>query len=247
MSWSSILILLCVVLIFTVIIKLIKRYRVIKCLGFFVIIIIVFGVSFFISVFLKVDHTPIIEGHIIDSDNNQPIPDTIVRCRWRGKVLETTTILKELYIVANNNGYYKIPAEKIKTSFKKGDLRSISLEYLHPYYRYKIIIIGRSSDIKINKLLKIKQYQLNVNIRSFSTEYNEANKNNCNAISSIIYRHNSDYFYSAKEANLIIDKDGIWKDWERILRKTCADADYKLEINKLERLRNIIEKNLKKK
>lgn len=244
MSFSSLLILLCLLLISIVIIKSIKRYRIIKCFGLFIIIIILFGVSFFISVFLKVDHTPIIEGHIIDFNNNQPIPDTIVRCRWRGKVLETTTILKELYIIANNNGYYKIPAEKIKTSFKKGELRSISLEYLHPYYRYKIIIINERSDkIKINELLKIKQYQLNVNIKKFSTEYNEIIKNNCNAISSIIYTKNSDYFYWAKKANLIFNKDDIWKNWEKILRKTCADADYKLKINNLERLRKVIEKN----
>jgi len=205
-------------------------------------------VGLFISFFLKVDHTPNINGNVIDSDNGQPIPDTIVRCRWRGKVLETTTILKERYIATDNNGYYKIPAEKIRPSFRKGELSSISLEYLHPYYIYKIIIIDKiSRKIQINELLKIKEYKFNINIKNLYAEYEEANENNCSDISSVIYTQNSDYFYWAKKANFIINKNDIWEYWEKILNKSCSDKDYTLEINKLVRLRNVVENILKKK
>ena len=65
-------------------------------------ILIIFGL--FLSVFLKVDHTPIIERYVIDTDENQPVPHTVVRCQWLGKVLETTTILKEVYIATDNHG-----------------------------------------------------------------------------------------------------------------------------------------------
>ncbi len=229
MSFSSILIFICVVILTIIIFKLIKRYSFIKCFGIFIIVIILFGFSIFISFFVKVYRTPIIEGYIIDSDNNKPIPNTIVRCCWHGKVIETTTTLDELCVLTDNNGYYIIPKNEIKTSFKKGSLNNIYLEYFHPLYSLKREVISNSNyseKIKMKELLKLKRYSVDIKLEKIS-------KGDCRQTGWDIDTFIMYYFNWGTKTKFNLNEDYIWQKWDSILSKACSQIDYKKNIQYL--------------
>ena len=240
MSFSSILIFICVVILTIIIFKLIKRYSFIKCFGIFIIVIILFGFSIFISFFVKVYRTPIIEGYIIDSDNNKPIPNTIVRCCWHGKVIETTTTLDELCVLTDNNGYYLIPEKEIKTSFKKGSLNSIVLEYFHPLYSLKREMVSDgtySKKRKMKELLKLKRYTIDIKLDKIS-------KKDCRQIVRDLDTFITYYFNWGIKTKFKFDEDYIWREWDYILSKACTQIDYEKNIQFLRRKYERYKKNL---
>lgn len=240
MSFSSILFLLCLIISITIIVTLIKRYGFIKCLGIFTIIIIFFGFSIFIYFFLKVDRTPIIEGYITDIDKNKPIPNTIVKCCWLGRVIETRTILDELCVFTDKNGYYLIPEKEIKTSFKKGSLNSIVLEYFHPLYSLKREVVSDSTyskKIKIKGLLKLKRYTIDIKL-------DEISKKGCRQIVQDLDTFITYYFNWGIKTKFKFDEDYIWQEWDYILSKACTQIDYEKNIQFLRRKYERYKKNL---
>ena len=171
---------------------------------------------------------------------HKPIPNTIVRYCWHGKVIETTTTLDELCVLTDNNGYYLIPEKEIKTSFKKGSLNSIVLEYFHPLYSLKREMVSDgtySKKRKMKELLKLKRYAIDIKLDKIS-------KKGCRQIVRDLDTFITYYFNWGIKTKFKFDEDYIWREWDYILSKACTQIDYEKNIQFLRRKYERYKKNL---